>query len=208
MKASIVIMALSEIDYSKYESIDLDRLVMYAISQLHEKNVELSLENIIVATFKLFPKKFSLLGYPEYPDATRVEKCLWRCKGKKRTWIGGSTPHGYSLTEKGGLVINHVISLLSSTTRHKTLSQTRRKEIIITEVTSSLAYRKYLEGQGSKITEAEFCYVLQGTLDTLKDTLRENLNSLKTIAEELQRNDVIDFLSLLQEQFSKFLTKK
>lgn len=52
---------------STYGSIDLDRLVIYAIVKLEELGIELSLENIIVGTFKLFPNKFSLAGYPEFP---------------------------------------------------------------------------------------------------------------------------------------------
>jgi hypothetical protein len=210
MKASTEILAIEEITVSHYESIDLDRLVMFAVAKLADMDLELSLENIIVATFKLFRKKFSLIGYPEFPDATRVEKCLWRCKGKKRGWLGGNTPHGYLLTDKGRLVADHAAALLSfsSGTKYKTISQTRRKESIIAEVVSSPAYKKYLEGQKDKISEAELCYMLQGTLDSLKDTLRENLESLKIISEELQRKDVSEFLNLLEKRFSRFLYDK
>ena len=137
------VLALEEIDSSKYESVDLDRLVMYAVAKLVQMNIDLSLENIIVATFKLFPSKFSILGYPEYPDATRVEKCLWRCKGKRRDWLGGKTPHGYAVTERGWRIVDQAASLLS-TSGGRTKSQTRRKESIIVEVTCSPAYLKYL----------------------------------------------------------------
>ena len=78
------IMSLTTLDASDYEMIDLDRLVIFSIIKIESLGLDLSLENIIVAAFRLFPKRFSLIGYPEYPDATRVEKCLWRCKGKTR----------------------------------------------------------------------------------------------------------------------------
>ena len=210
MRASSQILAIKPIEYSSYESIDLDRLVIYAVARLVEMNLELSLENIIVSTFKLFPKKFSLVGYPDFPDATRVEKCLWRCKGKRRSWIGGKTPHGYILTDKGRMIADHAASLLTLALpkKVKSASQTRRKESIISEVTSSQAFRKYLHGEGDKISEAEFCYVLQGTLDSLKDTLRENLDSLKVIADEVERKDVGEFLSFLEDRFTTFLNAK
>jgi len=207
MKASTQILDVKEIDSSSYESIDLDRLVVYAVAKLSDMGLELSLENIIVATFKLFPKKFSLVGYPEFPDATRVEKCLWRCKGKKRGWLGGKTPHGYTLTDRGRMVADHASSLLAVPleAKHKAISQTRRKESIVAEVSSAPAYQKYIQGEEDKITEAELCYVLQGTLDSLKDTLRGNLDSLKVIADELQRDEVSEFLVFLENRFTKFL---
>lgn len=207
MKAATQILSMDEFEKSHYESVDLDRLVIYAVARLAGMNLELSLENIIVATFKLFPDKFSLVGYSQFPDATRVEKCLWRCKGKKRGWLGGSTPHGYLLTDKGRLIAVHASKLLSSplAAQSKSKSQTRRKESIIAEVISSPAFQKYREGQFQTISEAECCYVLQGTLDSLRETLRENLDSLQTIAEELQRNDIAEFLTFLESRFSKFL---
>jgi hypothetical protein len=88
------------------------------------------------------------------------------------------------------------------------MSQTRRKESIIAEVISSPAFQKYVEGKRQTISEAECCYVLQGTLDSLRETLRENLNSLKIIAEELQRSDINEFLTFLEDKFSKFLNAK
>jgi hypothetical protein len=207
MTASTQLRTLAPAEYSSYESIDLDRLVIYAVARLVEMNLELSLENIIVTTFRLFPKKFSLVGYPEFPDATRVEKCLWRCKGTRRGWLGGKTPHGYILTEKGRMVADHAASLLASALprKGKTASQTRRKESIIAEVSSSRAFDKYVRGEGDKISEAEFCNVLQGTLDSLKETLRENLDSLKVIADEVERKDISGFVEFLQNRFAAFL---
>src|SRR3990172_3244118 len=104
IRRSRKILELKEESHSKYQSIDLDKLVMYAISKLDEIDAELSVENIIVATYKIFPKKFSLIGYPEFPDNSRIEKALWRSKGKRRGWLEGKTSHAFALTEKGRLI--------------------------------------------------------------------------------------------------------
>jgi hypothetical protein len=56
---------MQEIDPARYSSVDLDKLVMIAVGQLSSLGIELSLENIIVASYKLFPKKFSLIGFPQ-----------------------------------------------------------------------------------------------------------------------------------------------
>ncbi|MFH1011246.1 MAG: hypothetical protein V1784_08430, partial [bacterium] len=105
---------LEPYDASRYDPIDLDRLVVYAAMTLENLGIELSLENIIVGAFKLFPQKFSLAGYPEIPDATRVEKCLWRCKGDKRQWIGGKTRHGYLVTDKTRIIAAQTEAQLST----------------------------------------------------------------------------------------------
>jgi len=201
---------LRAFDSASYESIDLDRLVIYATVELEKFGIDLSLENIIVGAFKLFPKKFSLAGYPEFPDATRVEKCLWRCKGTKRQWIGGKTPHGYLITDKTRAIAADTEEQTSrpSARKRKAGSRMRRKESIVKEVTSSPAYLKYTSGNGKSISEAELCYLLQGTLDSSRETLRENLVSLKQFTKALERNDVLEFLKWLEEHFRSFLNKR
>lgn len=197
-------------DSTSYGSIDLDRLVIYTTVELEKLGIELSLENIIVGAFKLFPKKFSLVGYPEFPDATRVEKSLWRCKGNKRQWIGGKTPHGYLITDRTRIIATQTEDQLSNPAlrKQKIPSRMRRKESILKEVTSSPAYSKYMSGKGESISEADFCYLLQGTLDSSREALRENLVSLKKFTEELEREDVIKFLNWLEQRFKNFLNNK
>ncbi len=199
---------LKTFDFKSYDTIDLDRLVIYTTLALSDLGVELSLENIIVGAFKIFPKKFSLTGYLEFPDATRVEKSLWRCKGKKRQWIGGKTPHGYQITDKTRIISAQTETQLSNTVlkrEQKPTSRLRRKESILKETTDSHAYLKYIKNQGESISEAELCYLLQGTLDSSRQVLRENLASLKKFADELDRQSIIKFLCWLEDHFKNFL---
>lgn len=198
---------LRPFDHTSYDSIDLDRLVMYATVELEKLGIELSLENIIAGAFILFPKKFSLIGYPEFPDATRVEKSLWRCKGTKRKWIGGKTPHGYIVMDRTRMIASQAADQLSSPSfqRKKRSTRLRRKESILREVTDSTAYEKYLNGDSDSISEAEFCYVLQCTLDSSKDTLRQNLISLKQLIEDMDHSEVLKFMKWLEERFGNFL---
>jgi hypothetical protein len=79
-----------------YLSMDKDRLILISIDHLNSKNIESTFDKLTVATFKLFPKKFSLIGFPEYPDAKTVNDCV---KTKKRVF--GNAQTGYKVTEKG-----------------------------------------------------------------------------------------------------------
>ena len=191
---------LKSFDEAKYENVDLDHLIMYVVSQLEKIDADLSLENAVVAAFKLFPKKFSLLGFSLYPDSLRVYSCLWRCTtDKKKQWLGGKIRQGFIITDRGRKFIREAETLLTelSPKKIKATSQTRRKELLLAEVVSSLAYKKYTSGQSDTITEADFCLLLQGTFDSSREILRGNFNTLKMFAEELARDDILRFLNLL-----------
>lgn len=201
---------LAPFDKNAYEKIDLDRLVIYAMITLHELGIELSWENIIVGTFKLFPNKFSIVGYPEYPDATRIEKCLWRCKGAKRHWIGGKTPHGYSVTDRTRLIFSQVKAQLYNINAplQKEIPKTRRRERLLKEAMESKAFSKFTIGAKDSISEVDFCFMLQGTLDSPHEILRNNLIALKKISEELENEEMSGFLAWLEVRFQSFLAKK
>ena len=193
-----------------YNAIDLDRLVIYTVVELDKLGIELSLENIIVGAFKLFPKKFSLVSFLEFPDATRVEKALWRCRGKKRQWIGGKTQHGYFINDKTKHIASIIEKELSipAIKNYKKKGKMRRKESILKEVLDSSAFRKYNKGNKENISEADVCHLLQGTLDSSRDTLKENLISLKKLIIDLEQNDILIFINWIENNLSSFFTQK
>lgn len=200
---------LSAIDFKKYENIDLDHLVMYAISKLDEIGADLSYENTVVASFKLFPQKFSLLGYEEYPDSDRIRNCLNRCILKNRQWLGGKAQYGFFLTDRSKVIIERSQELLNEIVINKTgtKSLTRRKEMILSEIKNSVAFSEFNSGNEDRITEGEVCYLLQGTLDTPRSILKQNLSILKIYSQELNNEEVIKFLDLIQTKFHIFLNK-
>jgi len=198
----------SAFDEDLYCNLDIDRLVVYVLFYLEENSIQLTLENIIVGAFRLFPGKFSLFGFPEYPDSARVEKSLWRSRGKERQWIGGKTRQGYSLNRRSYMIAEHVMKDLKIKNGIKRSSRgnkhLRRWEKIIMEIEKSSAYKKYIDDRTDLITESEFCYVLQGTLDSPKEILNENLLTLKTMAKDLDNQEIERFLYILESKFSKF----
>lgn len=200
------ILKLATIKEEKYINVDLDHLMIYAMGELSKLKVDMSFENGVVAAFKLFPKKFALVGYPEYPDSDRVMNCLNRCV-KPKHWLNGRPRQGFILNERSNKYIIETEHLLNGFTQEKSkaFSKTRRKELIIAELMKSPAYTKYLDGHGNRITESEMCNLLQGTLDSDKQILRDNLTSLKLFSEELERGEVNKFLDWLGEQFRSFL---
>ena len=202
---------LKPLKEKKYENVDLDHLIIYAMGELEKIDVDLSFENAVIAAFKLFPKKFSLLGYPSYPDSLRVYTCLWRCStDKKKLWLGGKIRQGFIITDRSRKILKEAEKLLDglSPRKIKASSQTRRKEFLMVEVKSSSAYSKYKKGEFNSISESDFCFLLQGTLDTPKEILIENFKTLKMFSEELERYDILKFLDYLEKLFKEFLELK
>lgn len=203
----IALKKIKPINEDKYKDIDLDHLVLYSLGCLNKIGAELTYENAAVASFKLFPRKFSLSGFPEHPDSDRVMSSLSRCCNKPKQWVGGNSRQGFILTERSKRYLKETERLLNrkiSKTR-KASSQTRRKEAIVNEAKTTKAYEKFKAGKGNDISPAELCYLLQATLDSSKDVLRNNFYALKEYTNELQDKEVQEFNKFLEAKFKEFL---
>ena len=65
-----------------YQDISLNDLVMYAVYVLAESKNEINAEEIVAACFLLFPSRFHLRGYPQWPDSTVVNKRWLDCRDR------------------------------------------------------------------------------------------------------------------------------
>lgn len=119
-----------------YDGVNLNWLVLIAVGKLEEIGFDLSFENVVVAAFKLFPKKFSLLTYPEHPDAKRVHDGLWRCAYKNRQWLMGKTSQGFAFTQRGRQELELARNALQTDNpvAKKTFSQTRCFERLLAKL--------------------------------------------------------------------------
>jgi hypothetical protein len=61
-------------DAGIYGKIALNDLVTYAVYYLTQIGEEITAEDIVAACFLMFPQRFSLRGYNQWPDSTVVNK--------------------------------------------------------------------------------------------------------------------------------------
>jgi len=85
----------------EYVPIDRDRLILFVVDFLESRNIEPTLDKITVTAFRIFPKKFHLIGFPEYPDGLTIYTCFWLHDTKTKKWLSGSVQSGFKITEKG-----------------------------------------------------------------------------------------------------------
>ena len=116
-ESSALVEAFDPVAAEKYRDLSKDSLLCYAVTELKSISVPVTFENVTVAAFKLFPEHFSLVGFHNYPDASRVNRTLLHARPKYRDLIIGNATSGYTLTSKGESVARQVAADLESPRR-------------------------------------------------------------------------------------------
>lgn len=208
------ILNLKPIAAEDYKKIDLDRLVVYALFLLEGKNIPLYFDFISVALFKLFPQKFSLENFKQYPDVFRVNNAIRRTTGalsdkNKKRWANGSPEHGFSLTDFGREIAKQVASLIKNPElqkdREKTNVKTRGRSALndVQEIRNSDAFKMWRNS--SDVNTYEFFAFLKATPYTPKQLLIDHIKQLKNSSIAEKDKETLSFLSWLEKNFKNLL---
>lgn len=194
-------------DANVYSKINLSDLVIYSIYTLHKQGAEITSEDVISACFVLFPKRFSLQKYPQWPDSAIVRR-RWS-DVKNKGYLLGSTVKGFKLSAKG---IKHAEKLEKSLGRvqssrailrtvHSELKSRARKYVRSIERSEAYArYKKRLE-----INEFDFRSLLFCTMESPPATLSRNLEQFKDYVNMYERKDLLTFLEFSEGKFAFLL---
>src|SRR5262249_4215492 len=96
----------------KYADAALTSLTAYSLFWLHRWQLPRTIEAIAILNWRLFPEKFSMVGYPEYPDAFRTNRSLLQMQPKYRNLLTGAATKGFSLNAKGMEIGEELTALL------------------------------------------------------------------------------------------------
>ncbi len=88
-------------DPSSYADIPLALLTAFSLYWLHRWELRRTIEAIAVLNWRLFPTKFSMVGFAQFPDAFRTNRSLLQGQPKYRNLLTGSAGQGFSLNERG-----------------------------------------------------------------------------------------------------------
>jgi hypothetical protein len=201
-------------DPSSYENIDLNRLALYAIWFLEENSVPNTFENIAVASYLMFPEKFSLVGYEEYPDTARINRTLLQLRPKYRNWATGNVQRGYTLTSMGKTVVKQTKELLRNPGLQSRRSEpnkprTRSLELEMERIIHSSVFQKFLEDERDEISRIEVWELLKAAPHTPPKVMREYIRRLQNDARESSHPEsekIVDFLNWIQRRYRNALT--
>jgi hypothetical protein len=105
-----------------YEKIALTSLTAYSLYWIQQWQLRRSIEAIAVLNWRLFPDKFAMVGFPEYPDAFRTNRSLLQGQPKYRNILTGAASKGFSLNDRGldvALELNEVLGVPTSGEGHE-----------------------------------------------------------------------------------------
>lgn len=215
MNTKKVLADLKQLPVSHYDGFDLDRLVVYALFVLEENKIPLYFDFIAVGLFRLFPRKFSMANFRQYPDTYRINNSIRRLAGSLRDsnklgWVTGSVEHGFYLTDLGREIAKQVSGSLKNP-----LPKKGRKLIVVSksrgkspnddmqEIRVSEAFKKWFASE--EVNNHEFFAFLKAAPYTPKRLLVEHLKRLKVSATTTKDKEVLEFLSWLEKKFSNLL---
>jgi hypothetical protein len=179
-----------------YEPLDKDRLVLFAVNYLESKKIEPTFDKIVAAAFKLFPKKFSLIGFPEYPDGHTIYYCVYNHCTLDKKWLFGNVQSAFKVTERGKYFLDETRKMLEgkivSTRTH--LTNPRRKETtFISILKKTNAYKKHMQGDEALIDESDLLEALRVPSNS-KGLIQANLTKYLEYARRINESSVIKFL--------------
>lgn len=205
---------------SLYSSIDLNRLTVFTIYTLRKEDIPATIENIAVANYKMFPRRFAMVGFPEYPDVSRVNRALLQLRPKYRNWATGNARLGWALTTAGNAEAKALLTSLGESAPEYSASEedleaepggiakrTVHDEDVIKRIRSTSLFTKARDGwQG--VSALEVFDVLEAYTHTPAEVLRSKLRELKRIAAGSRDKEVEILLSELEKRFPFLLGKK
>lgn len=193
-----------------YSDIALAALATFALSRLNDLHIPNTFENVVVALYKLFPSRFNLIGFSQYPDAASVGRTLLQLGPKYRNWARGSVQKGFVLTDTGNSKALEVAGILSgtqSTVRQRAVQKASRPRTMdlsrdIQAIESSSLFRQWKSGTIKRASSLELSDLLGAYTYTPARVLKGRMKTLETIAAELDRSDILYFLAEVRKEFA------
>lgn len=207
-------------DPELYTKVTLNDLVLYSAYFLHKTGQEIAAEDIISACFVLFPRRFSLQKYPQWPDSAVVSRRWSDCKS--RGYLKGSAVKGFQITARGIKRAQKVEKSLGKPMKpvrvakvgaekpavpgkeaavHPELKRHAKK--YVRSIETSDAYRHYKRQK--PLNEFDFRSLLLTTMETPPATLARNLEQFKEYVMIHERRDLLTFLKYCEDRFSYML---
>lgn len=204
-----------------YDRVDLNRLTVFTISLLNSLDIPTSLENIAVANFRMFPRRFGLVGFPEYPDVNRVNRALLQLRPKYRNWAMGNAKLGWQLTVAGEEEAKALTARLGDNSRaglnvspseikaepSGSNKRTVHAEDVANRVRASTLFAKARAGW-KDVDTLEVYDVLEAYTHTPADALRHRLKRMRNAVQSVGDKEVMAFLDELAQRFQLIFERR
>ena len=185
--------------------------------KLNQFKIETNFENITVILLKLFPDKFSLIYFPEYPDTIRVDITI-RVHCREMGYAKGNRSKGFVLTGKGQIHAEKALEKIESGRgQAKSQSNFARNRFIklVKGVTESSGYKKFVSKNLKDIKKFDVCESLHCTIDAEEEHIRANLGTLTLHATNTEKisnymqvsKSVLSYLQFIESNWDELVNE-
>ncbi len=101
-------------DAGAYADESLVALTVYSLYWLHAWELRRTIEAVAVLNWRLFPAKFGMVGFEQFPDAFRTNRSLLQGQPKYRNVLTGSAKQGFNLNARGMQHAENLITKLGA----------------------------------------------------------------------------------------------
>jgi len=194
---------------------DID-IVIYALYLLGGWQKRVHTEDIALKCFELAPSKFSWVKYPSYPDiaparfaleAAKKPKNGGLVKGESERKKTAKNIGGWLLTAEGIKWIKiHKPRIEKYLGKYKPLGDRLEADRKLKELLRSTAFKKFkYYGENADISHAEFAESLICTVNARAEVLNARLDQLYAIAEEIEIEEVKNYVRFCRTKFAFLL---
>ncbi len=191
-------------------------IVLYVLHHLGGWQKRVHTEDIALKCYELAPSKFSWIKHQKYPDLSAAYYALLNAKKpeygalvrgeseKTRTSIGG-----WMLTADGIRWIRANRERIEKYLgKHRPTGNRLPADRKLKELLRSTAFKKFKTyGEQAEISHAEFAESLVCTVNTRSEVLNDRLEQLCSIAENLEKEEVKNYVNLCRKKFASLLEK-
>lgn len=200
-------------------------LTTYSIHWLTVWEIPSTYENISVLNARLFPSKFALAGFPEFPDAMCTNREILHLRPKGRGFATSDPRKGVFLTEKGRAAAAMVLKAIGTPSfdgkvlppeparidlrpTPKSRAKTYNPALELEALRSRLLFRRFREGHLDE-TEVVHLLGLLGVYDhTPPAEVRREFKRLRDVASGLQDQEFMEFLDAVENKFRAYLERQ
>lgn len=194
-------------------------IVLYALYLLDGWQKRVHTEDVALKCYQVAPSKFSWVKYPQYPDLAPARFALETAKkAKYGALVNGESERKRTLENIGGwmLTANGIQWIRANRSRieqylgkYRPVGDRLSGDRKLKELLASAAFRKFRDrGEQAQISHAEFVESLVCTVNTRGEVLNDRLEQLNSMAEELRREEVKNYVNFCRERFASILGKK
>ena len=199
-----------------YQGEALAKLTTVGILKLHNAEIDANFENITVILYKLFPEKYSLVGFPEFPDTLRVNRAMTSHCITAGYIDGTLKRNSYFLTPKGRIVAEDLLDQIES----GTMSQRKRSDLkqskyirLVKGVSDTTGFEKFSAKHLKEIKKFDVCESLHCTIDADEEHIKRNLEMLVLHANNTKKisnftvisEAVLEYLQYIESNWEELM---